>query len=102
MRTIFTKLLLLVFIILPSTISAYSFMKDGIAYDINSDNKSVTITYDNAHSSLTGALNIPKTVTNGGKTYTVVAIGEDAFYECAGLTSVNIPVSVTSVRFLAF
>ena len=41
----------------------------------------------------TGAVTIPSTL--GGKP--VTRIGEDAFYNCFGLTSVTIPDSVTSI-----
>ena len=50
----------------------------------------------------TGALTIPATVTNGGTTYSVTAIGYEAFRECKALTSVTIPDGVTSIVEKAF
>ena len=50
----------------------------------------------------TGALTIPATVTNGGTTYSVTAIGKQAFYECGGITSVTIPDGVTAIGDKAF
>ena len=74
--------------------SAYDFMAGDIAYNRNSDGKSVTVTYQNnsspSYSSLSGAINIPESVTYSGKTYSVTSIGSSAFYGCSGLTSVNI------------
>ena len=46
----------------------------------------------------TGSVTIPKTVND----YTVVQIGQYAFYECSGLTSISIPNSVTTVEACAF
>ena len=54
------------------------------------------------YSQPTGSLAIPETVTNGGTTYTVKAIGDDAFFECSGITSVTIPAAVTSIGEMAF
>lgn len=49
-----------------------------------------------------GAITIPASVTNNGVTYTVTQIGYSAFKECAKLTSVTIPSSITSIKKEAF
>lgn len=49
-----------------------------------------------------GILNIPAQVTYGGKTYTVVAIGERAFSGCADITGVNFPSTLTEIGAYAF
>ena len=45
---------------------------------------------------------IPSHYTIDGKTYTVTSIGNQAFYDYAGLTSVEIPNSVTSIGHQVF
>jgi hypothetical protein len=73
----------------------------GINYTITSVTAPLTVKVA-SHSSFTGAANIPATVTDGTNTYTVTSIGEIAFYNCSGLTSVTIPNSVTSIGNYAF
>ena len=81
------------------SVQAYGFEVDGINYGTSSDT-SVYVGARNAKYS--GAVVIPATVTWNGKTYTVTAIGYDAFSGCSGLTSVTIPNSVTSIGYSAF
>ena len=49
-----------------------------------------------------GDLVIPETLYDGTKYYTVVKIGNEAFWGCTGLTSLTIPSTVTSIGELAF
>ena len=90
--------------VLPSS----EFIADGIVYQINSDNETLTITYTDksdtyAHNypGLVTA-NIPMVVTHDSVTYAVVAIAENAFRNCKTLESVTIPVTVTSIGIRAF
>ena len=46
----------------------------------------------------TGDLVIPESVTHDGVTYTVTTIGNCAFLNCWGLTSVSIPATVTTIE----
>ena len=69
----------------------FDFMVDGIAYNINSDNETVTVTctddsdtYAHNYPGLVTAI-IPLTVTHDGVTYTVVGIAEHAFRNCKTL-----------------
>ncbi|MBQ0115857.1 MAG: leucine-rich repeat protein, partial [Bacteroidales bacterium] len=92
---------LLFFVLMVSfTARSYNFMVDGIAYNINSDGKSVTVTM--SYGSYSGSVTIPATVTYSGTTYSVTEIGGSAFQGCSGLTSVTIPNSVTSIGSNAF
>ena len=70
---------------------------DGIYYDINSTDKTLTVTYG----PYTGNLVIPSEV-DLGEIYTVTAIAESAFGGCSGLTSVTIPNTVTTIGNNAF
>ena len=49
-----------------------------------------------------GDISIPATITVGENTYTVTSIGDYAFANCSGLTSVTIPDGVTSIGDYAF
>ncbi len=97
-RTLFATILLLA---CSLAAHAYDFMVDGLCYNRDSDGKSVTVTYENSDSprytSLSGDVEIPPSVTYGGKTYSVTSIGYAAFWRCSGLTSVTIPNSVTLI-----
>ena len=78
---------------------AYDFEAGGIYYNITSEtDKTVEVT----SGSYAGDIKIPSTVNNGGKTYTVTSIGDDAFYWCNILTSITIPDGVTSIGNNAF
>ncbi len=68
----------------------------GLAYEINDDDKTCTITGIGTCSDT--ELVIPKKIDG----YKVTTIGERAFYDCSNLTSVVIPDSVTSIGDSAF
>ena len=90
--------------ILALTASAYDFMVDGIYYNKNGNEATVTYrgTYSSQYNEYSGNVVIPSTVTSGGTTYSVTSIGNSAFGHCSGLTSVTIPNSVTSIGDWAF
>ncbi len=102
------KLIILMMVIIITTISAsaYDFMVGGLCYNKNSDGTTVTLTYQNnsnpRYSNLSGNLTIPSTVTYSCTSYAVTIIGDNAFRECSGLTSVTIPNSVTTIGNSAF
>ena len=79
-----------------TTASAYDFQSDGIYYNITSTN-TVEVTYkDNNYASYNGDVIIPSTVTRNAKTYTVLAIGDKAFYN-SSVSNVTIPETITSI-----
>ena len=100
-RHIMKRTIFLMLAVLLSTLSASAsaFKVDGIAYNKNSDGKSVYVSYGGDY---TGPVTIPERVTYDGTTYSVTSIGEFAFKDCTGLTSVTIPNSVTEIGYSAF
>ena len=126
------KILLSLFALCAATsLWAYDFQSGLLYYNILSD-ATVEVTYQEFYSSTTyttgspenysnlTAVTIPETVTNSGKTYTVVAIGKYAFTQSynyssyysdtvvssevknAKLTLINIPKTVKSIGYRAF
>ena len=90
--------------------SGYDFEVDDIYYYILSEeDRTVAVTsyrsaweedYDNYK--YKGDIVIPSRIMHGVKTYTVAIIENSAFFECDKLTSVDIPVSVSSIGSSAF
>ncbi|MGM9835266.1 MAG: leucine-rich repeat protein [Muribaculaceae bacterium] len=86
---------------------AHDFEVDGIYYNKNADETSVTVTYrGNSYSAYSneysGNVVILSSVTYSGNTYAVTSIGKSAFRGCRDLTSITIPNSVTSIGDYAF
>lgn len=76
---------------------------NGIYYYLDSGNRTAKVTeVPWGKSKYSGSISIPENVINGGVTYSVTSIGNDAFYGCSGLTSITIPNSVTSIGAYAF
>lgn len=86
------------------TTFAYDFEVDGIYYYIVPTNKETCrVTFKTKYSkTYSGSVVIPSKVTYNSTDYTVTGIGDDAFNNCTGLTSVSIPESVTSIYNNAF
>ena len=98
-RTIFRPALLLILSLFSSfSALAYDCCIDGIYYNLNTTDKTASIT----KGSYNGNVVIPEAITFEGMTYSVTSIGDNAFSSCSGLTSVTIPNSVTSIGDGAF
>ncbi len=86
------------------------FMVDGIAYRINADGTSVSVTYtavpddNNPYANYTDVTSIivPSSVNYEGKDYAVTAIGEIAFYGCRSLKQVVLPEGLITIGTSAF
>ena len=105
MKQLFRFYILLLALLLPALASAFDFQVDGICYNINGNEATVTSKgdyYDMFFVGYLGAVVIPPTVTYYGITYPVTSIDEIAFYCCEGLTSVDIPSSITKIGDFAF
>ena len=94
-RNLFTALLLLC-----STVT-FAFVDNGIYYKILSE-ADMTVEIFGGSVKYTGDVVIPESVTYNDVTYSVVSIGEEAFYQCSNLTSVVIPNSVKTIGNMAF
>ena len=104
-----TKLftLLLAVAVSVGTMYASDTQVNGIWYDFDSSTKTASVTYRGDYyasygSEYSGSVVIPASVTYNSVKYSVTSIGEDAFRNCTGLTSVTIPNSVTSIGKFAF
>ena len=73
-----------------------------IYYDYINNGTELMVTCNNFGEKYAGTVNIPKEVTYNSTTYSVTSLGDEAFYDCSGLTSVTIPNSVTSIGDKAF
>ena len=73
---------------------------DGIYYNLDNSNNTAEVTYGD--SKYSGDIVIPASISVNGATYSVTTIGNYAFYECTGLTSIRIPNSVTTIGEDAF
>lgn len=97
------KILLLLASILPMCLNAQDFIYDGLKYRVLSEEeKTVEINGFADNEISIGELIIPENVSYNGKTYFVTEIGEAAFANCSGLTSVSISNSVTLIGYDAF
>lgn len=93
---------------ITTTCFAYDFEIDGIYYNILSNTeKTVEVTHDwkykyENQGLYQGNIAIPINVTYQDVVYTVVQIGESAFYDCDKLLSIAIPNSIESIGEYAF
>ena len=90
MRKLKSIFLFAVLLLVGLRAGAYNFEVDGIYYDINSDQTTVSVTYREQYAGdgYTGDIVIPSSVTYNGNTYSVTAIGNFAFWGCTTLTSI--------------
>ena len=85
---------------LVACLPAQAFDVDGMSYEVN-DAAAKTVTLTKGKSSATHVM-VPATVTNGGETYTVNTIGQNAFARCEVVGQIDLPTSVTRLEFYAF
>lgn len=107
MRRILFSLLLALFFLPPSY--ADGIMVDGICYGLIGTQKAYvthpaqwTMADEQWAMAYTGDVVIPSEISYGGRTYSVVSIGDNAFAGQYNLTSVHLPPSVHAVSPCAF
>ena len=81
---------------------AYDFTRNGIYYQINSNQTSVTVQNNGSFNAYSGDVVIPPTVVYNDLTYTVTSIGYQAFKDCSDLTSVRLPENIVYIMNEAF
>ncbi len=97
------KLFTLCFALLcAANFSAFATIIDGISYFLNSSAKTATVRSPESGVSYINDMVIPESVMYGGVTYRVTSIGDQAFYNCDGLTSITMPNTITSIKREAF
>ena len=87
--------------LLPMVAGAETVEIDGIYYELVSKIKEATVK-QKPSGNYSGNVVIPDSVIYNGAKYSVTGIGNVAFRDCSGLTSVTIPNSVTSIGSWAF
>lgn len=109
-----TILLALAFIGTTTTATGYDMKVDGVCYDINGNEATVTyLQYYNASNlssvakynyniKYSGHVTIPESVTYNGLTYLVTGIGNYAFANCNLLRSISIPNTITYIGNYSF
>ena len=75
------------------------FTVDGLKYNATSIS---TVTLVGYETEPTGKLDIPATVSHGGREYSVTEIGDEAFAYCENLTELVVPPTVTIIGQHAF
>ena len=101
MKQLFKTIILMVALSVPATVLAHDFEVNGILYDINGNEATVTHSANNEYQ-YSGEVIIPSSVTYEGTTYPVTAIGNHAFMGATELTRVSIPNSVSAIGIHAF
>ena len=104
----FKNLFTLLFLLCATAVAAHDFEVNGVYYNILSEEeKTVEVaykgtSYNEYYNEYTGCVLIPEGVIKDGITYSVISIGNYAFFDCTGLTSIEIPNSVTRIGNQAF
>lgn len=75
---------------------------NGINYDIDLENKTATLAKYTGDAKYEGEITIPSKITYEGEEYTITAVGEEAFLECAGITEMTLPSTIKSIGDRAF
>lgn len=81
---------------------SYDFTKNGIYYDIVSEEKQTVEVASNGNNTYSGKVSIKGTVEYDGKSYAVVGVGKSAFSGSDRLSAVTLPSTLTYIADEAF
>lgn len=97
-----TRLLLAALLCIAATFNswAYDVLLNGIYYNLNGNEASVTRAPDDAPYS--GNVTIPSAINYEGSYYTVTSIEEYAFYNCVDMYMINLPYTIERIEMYAF
>lgn len=84
-----------------SPVEDYDLALNGIYYKLDAG-EAMVVSKDSGHNSYAGDVVIPDHITVDGKSLAVTAVGDGAFMNCTGLTSVTIPSTVKTIGRQAF
>ena len=93
-------LLTILLTLLPLMASADAVEINGIYYNLVHKAKAAEVTSN--PDKYSGTIIIPESIKYDGVDYSVTSIGNSAFSNCKGLTSITIPNSVTSIGSYVF
>lgn len=103
MKVLKKSYLFLLCLIFCKEVYAYDAVINGIYYNLDNSLKTAEVTYRVQNTaSYSGDISIPSSVTSESIEYTVTSIGNNAFYLCSDLQSVEIPNSIRTIGFAAF
>ena len=100
-KCLFMRLALIIGLIVQSALLHASTLIDGLYYDLDTSNRTATVTYEvdgtGNYASLSANVKIPESVVYNGVTFTVTKIADKAFANCTVMESISIPGSVVQV-----
>ena len=95
------RLALVIWLIAQSALLQASTLIDGLYYDLDTSNRTATVTYEvdgtGNYASLPADVKIPESVEYNGVTFTVTKIGDKAFANCKVMETISIPGSVVQI-----
>ena len=100
-KCLFMRLVLIIGLIVQSALLQASTLIDGLYYDLDTSNRTATVTYEvdgtGNYASLSANVKIPENVVYNGVTFTVTKIADKAFANCTVMESISIPATVVQV-----
>ena len=95
------RLALIIGLIVQSALLQASTLIDGLYYDLDTSNRTATVTYEvdgtGNYASLSANVKIPESVVYNGVTFTVTKIADKAFANCTVMESISIPGTVLQI-----